>query len=396
MITIENALKIILEETQTLGLEYKDILSSLNYILGENIHSKDTIPPFDKSAMDGYAVRSDDSNSYTTLKIKGIIKAGDYYSEELKAGEALKIMTGAALPPGADAVIEVEKVKVDGENLFLSSFPPKWNNVIRRGEEISIGDLAIAAGKIIRPPEIGFLASLGYANVAVYKKPTIAMLITGDELVDIHEELTEGKIRNCNEYSLNALIQNIGAKPLSLGMIPDDKTIIREKMIHAFNNADIVISSGGASVGDYDFIETVLKEIGADIKFTKVSIKPGKPITFATYNNKLFFGVPGNPLSLITIFEEFIRPCILKMSGSNHFFNKEMSIVIGNSFKVKKRRTKYVYVDIRKEEGQPVAYNFGPQSSNYLRTIVNSNGVVIVPEGIEELSKGMVLKGRYI
>ncbi|MEW9124687.1 MAG: molybdopterin molybdotransferase MoeA, partial [Thermotaleaceae bacterium] len=288
MITIEEALKIILEETKMLGLESKDILSSLNYVIGEDIYSKDMLPFFDKSAMDGYAIRSEDSENYTTLKVKGIIKAGDYCSEELKAGEALKIMTGAALPPGADAVIEIEKVKIDGDNIVLADFPSKWSNVIRKGEEISIGDLAIETGKVIRAPEIGFLASLGYNNVQVYRKPTIAILITGDELVDICEKFTAGKIRNSNEYSLNALIQNIGAKPLSLGIVPDDKSIIKEKMIYAFENADIVISSGGASVGDYDFIEAALSGIGADIKFTEISIKPGKPVTFATYNNKLF------------------------------------------------------------------------------------------------------------
>lgn len=288
MIPIADAMKIILEETKKLELETRNIESSLNYVLGEDIYSKDMLPPFDKSAMDGYAVRSEDVTNYSVLKIKGTIKAGDYYPEELKAGEALKIMTGAALPSGADAVVEIEKVKVEGDQLIPLYIPNKGNNVIKKGEEINVGELAITAGKVIRPTEIGFLASLGYKEIKVYKKPTVAIITTGDELVDIDEALTLGKIRNSNEYTLKALIQNAGAESLSFGIVQDDKTILKEKVLSALENADIIITSGGASVGDYDFVEDILKETGADIKFTSISIKPGKPITFATYNEKLF------------------------------------------------------------------------------------------------------------
>ncbi len=396
MIKIEDALNRIMKEVKILGVETKDLISSLNYILGEDIYSKDILPPFNKSAMDGYAIKSEDTNNTLTLEIKGIIKAGGYYEGELRSGEAFKIMTGAPLPSGADAVIEIEKVKVEGNKLVLEDAVEKGNHVIKKGEEINMGDLALSKGKEIRPAEIGFLASLGYSNIKVYKAPTIALLITGDELIDIDKALEKGKIRNSNEYSLTALVGAVGAKSLSLGIIEDEKDILKEKMKYAFEHADMVISSGGASVGDYDFVEDILKEIGANIHFTKVSIKPGKPVTFATYKEKLFFGLPGNPLSLITTFETFVKPSILKMMGKDSFCSKEISVILGDNFKVKKGRTKYVYVNIKKEDEGYVAYELGSQCSNHLMTLSKANGIIIIPEDIEIAQKGEVFNGRYL
>ncbi|AKL94360.1 molybdopterin biosynthesis protein MoeA [Clostridium aceticum] len=401
MIKISEAINIITKEAKLLEVEKVHILSSLNKILAEDIYSKDNLPSFDKSAMDGYAIKSEDtknceSKNPVELRIKGIIKAGDYYEEEIKCGEAIKIMTGAAVPRGANAVIEIEKVNTVKDKLILNSVVKKENNIIKMGEEIEIGDLAIQKGKMIRPAEIGLLASLGYKYIHVYKSPVISLIITGDELIEIDEEPFMGKIRNSNEYSLRALIDNLNGKYISLGVVSDDKNILKEKIKYAFENSDIVITSGGASVGDYDFIEDVLKELGADIKFTTISIKPGKPVTFAVYNEKLFFGLPGNPMSIITAFEEFVVPAVNKMMGKNNLVKEEITVVLADDFKGKKGRTKYVYADIIKENGRYYAYNVGSQCSNHLITLSRANGIVIIPADIGSVNKGEILNGKFI
>lgn len=401
MIDVDSALKIIDENTKELDLEKKDILSCLNKVLAEDIYSQDNLPPFDKSAMDGYAIKSEDTRNYDTenviqFEIKGLIKAGDYCQDELERGQTFKIMTGAPLPKGADAVIEIEKVKAEGNILNISQVVSTGNNVIKFGEEIKVGELALNKGSNIRPVEIGLLASLGYSSAKVYKSPTVALIITGDELVDIDSKLERGKIRNSNEYSLKALIKNLGAEALSLGVVSDDKDKLKEKVKYALENADIVISSGGASVGDYDFIDDVLKEIGADVKFNSVAIKPGKPVTFATYKEKLFFALPGNPLSLITTFEEFVKPAIEKMMGKQIGNKGQIPVILAEDFKAKRGRKKYIYVDIKEDSGRYYAYKLGSQCSNHLMTMSGANGIVIIPEECGNVKAGDIFNGKFI
>jgi molybdopterin molybdotransferase len=401
MIDVGNALNIIDENTKEMDLEKRDIVSCLNKVLAEDIYSQDNLPPFDKSAMDGYAIKSEDTKGCDTGKaiefeIKGLIKAGDHCEEELKHGQAFKIMTGAPLPKGADAVIEIEKVKVEGSILKVVQVIKEGNNVIKFGEEIKVGELALSKGSNIRPVEIGLLASLGYSSVKVYKSPTIALVITGDELVDIDTKLEKGKIRNSNEYSLKALIKNLDAKYLSLGLVSDDKDNLMKNVEYALENADIVISSGGASVGDYDFVEDVLKEIGADVKFNSVAIKPGKPVTFATYKKKLYFALPGNPLSLITTFEEFVKPAIEKMMGKQIGNKGEFAVTLAEDFKAKVGRKKYIYVDLKEDNGKYYAYKLGSQCSNHLMTMSEANGIIIIPEECGNVKAGEVLNGKFI
>ncbi|MBC2582352.1 gephyrin-like molybdotransferase Glp [Clostridium sp. DJ247] len=401
MININDALNIVIQETKVLDSEKKDILSCLNKVLAEDIYSKDNLPPFDKSAMDGYAIRSEDTKDYSIdniieLEVKGVIKAGSYCNEELSSGTAFKIMTGAPIPKGADAVIEIEKVKTEENKLYISEVVKSGNHIIKLGEEITSGQLALEKGKVIRPVEIGFLASLGYSSIKVYKSPVVALIITGDELVDIDSSLEKGKIRNSNEYSLKALISNLQGEVLSLGIVSDNKEILTEKVKYALEKADIVISSGGASVGDYDFIEDILKELGADIKFNSVAIKPGKPATFATYKNKLYFSLPGNPLSLITTFEQLVKPAIEKMMGKRDLNNEEIPVVLTSDFKTKIGRRNYIYIELRKENGAYYAYKLGSQSSSALMTMSKANGLIIVPEECGEVKAGEILSGKFI
>lgn len=401
MITIKEALNIIKDSTKNIGIEKVDLMSSLNRVLAEDIYSKDTLPPFNKSAMDGYAIKFEDTihcneGNEVKLNIVGTIKAGDYYTDELRHGDALKIMTGAAVPNGANAVIQIEKVSIDNDIVTITEVVKLDTNIIKMGEEIKEGDIALTKGKLIRPTEIGFLASLGYSKVEVYKKPKVAILTTGDELLSIDSPLENGKIRNSNEYSLMALCKNLDVEYISLGIVADDKYILKEKMIFALKEADIVITSGGVSAGDFDFIEDVLNEIGADTKITSVAIKPGKPITFATIDNKLIFGLPGNPLSVITTFDTFVKPAIKNVMGHDNYSDSLIKVVAGDSFKTKNDREKYVYVNIIIEDDKYVAYNLGSQCSNHLMTMSKANGIMIVPGYINKVNPGDVLYGKFI
>jgi len=398
MIDVLDAMKIINEEIKLLKPEKVYIVDCLNRVLSEDILSFDNLPPFDKSAMDGYAIRSCDTQNKENilLKIKSIIKAGDFCAESLKENEAYKIMTGAMMPKGADAVIQIEKVIAESDNLYISEEVKKGNNIIKLGEEISNGDIALKKGTLIRPPEIGLLASLGYEFLNVYKTPTIGIIITGDELIDINCKLEKGKIRNSNEYSLKALIKSANAEIFSVGIVKDDRLALKEKIMLAFEKSDIVISSGGASVGDYDFVKDILREIKADIKFTSIAIKPGKPTAFAVYNGKFFFALPGNPTALISTFEQFVKPAIKSIMGITYNESEEFSVTLKDNFKAKVGREKYVFVNIIKEDGVYYAYNSGSQCSNHSRAMCNSNGVIIIPKECGSVKVGDVINGKYI
>ncbi|AZV55700.1 gephyrin-like molybdotransferase Glp [Clostridium sp. AWRP] len=397
MIDVHEAFNIVMNNTKLLKSEDMSLINSLNRVLAEDISSKDNLPPFDKSCMDGYALKSEDTKEkMSKFRIKGSIKAGDFPDIVLKNGEAIKIMTGAPVPKGADAVIQIEKVKVEGKELHVLEKVSPGTNIFKTGEEIKIGDVALKKGKIIRPAEIGLLASLGYTKIKCYKAPKIIIINTGDELININQNLMQGKIRNCNEYTLIALIKNLNAEVKSYGIIRDDKNKIFNAIKTAFEEGDIIITTGGASVGDYDFIEDVLQKVGTDIKFTSVAIKPGKPVVFATFKDKLFFGLPGNPLSVINSFETFAASSIKKMMGREDIFSHEFPVILKDDFKSRKERDCYMYVDIKKEDNHYYAYDVGRQDSNGLFTLTKSNGVVIMKKGTNIAKAGDILNGKFI
>ena len=393
LISIEEAIRIITEEARLLEAEERPLLSSLKRVLAEDIYARDNLPPFDKSAMDGFAVRSADG---PRLKVIEVIKAGDPMPAGPKSGEAYRIMTGAPIPEGADAVIKKEEAITEGEFATLLKPVKKGQNILSAGEEIKEGDLALRSGTTLRPAEIGLLASLGCSAVKTYRAPRIALLITGDELVGIDEDLSPGKIRNCNEYSLTAMANDLNAEVISSGIVRDDPEVILEKMREAFENADIVVSSGGASVGDYDFIERILRELGADMKFSAIAIKPGKPVIFATYRDKLFFGLPGNPLSAISTFEQFVSPAIKKMMGIRDLTDEQFPVVLADDIKCSTGRTNYAYVNIEKKDGVYYAHRVGSQSSNALVTICRANGVVIIDGTVSTAKAGEIVSGKFI
>jgi molybdopterin molybdotransferase len=401
VIGIEQAKCIILQETKEGKCEKVRIEACLGRTLAEDIFAQNDLPPFDKSAMDGYALKSMDTfsqgeNRPKQLTIKATIKAGECVEIPLKEGETHRIMTGAPIPEGADAVIEFEAVE-EREGLILLSKPVRvGKNIIRQGEEIRQGERLLTKGSLVTPAEIGVLASQGYSTARVYEKPQAAVISTGDELISITDKLEKGKIRDCNSYLLRALLEREGARISTVKLITDEENVLVNEIAAAFEKADLVISSGGVSVGDCDYIAAVLKRMGAKIFFHSVAIKPGKPVIFAKYKNKLFFGLPGNPLAVATTFEELVRPVLRKMQGTSSWQDEVLYVVLKEEVTRDIKRTKYMYVAITNEKGVYYAECRGSQSSSHLMTYMGANGMIIIPQGEGKLEKGAVVDGRFI
>jgi molybdopterin molybdotransferase len=269
-------------------------------------------PPFDKAMMDGFAVRAADMPLNASLRIVGEVLAGHVPTKTLAFGEALRIATGAGIPEGANAVVMVERTEVSGDRVLIRESPTKGQNIQRRGVEFRRGETVVPAGARLRPEEIGLLAATGHARVRVHPRPEVAMLPTGDEIVAVDQTPGPGHIRNSNAAMLIAQIARAGGLPTDLGIVRDDRDLLRERIESRFEG-DILVLSGGVSAGRADFVPEVLAELGFDILFHKVRLKPGKPLLFGRRGRALVFGLPGNPVSSLVCFELFVRPAIERM-----------------------------------------------------------------------------------
>jgi len=394
MIPVEEALGIILDSVKPLSTHRVAILSALGKVLAEDIYAGDHIPPWDNSAMDGYAVRAADlagasADRPIRLKVIEDLPAGRVSSREIGTGEAVRIMTGAPLPAGADAVIPVEDTRLEGTDqvLIYKALQP-GDNVRRAGEDVKKGELVLPRYTPLNPPEIGMLASLGRKEVEVIGTPRVAVLTTGDELIEPGEDLGPGKIRNSNLYSLGAQIIHANAQLYLLGRVGDDRREIQEKIEEGFQKADVLLTTGGVSVGDYDLVKEIFREIGGEIKFWQVAMKPGKPLVFGLKGEKPYFGIPGNPVAAMVVFEEFVRPAIRKMMGHTELFNPVIQANLKEGFKQKPGRRHYVRVKVWWEDGHYVASTTGDQGSGILKSMVLADGLAIIPEDRSQLREG--------
>ncbi|SET28274.1 molybdopterin molybdochelatase [Natronincola peptidivorans] len=319
-ISLEEALEVLLKESTTTEAIDVPILDALGGVLVEDIVSDMNMPPFKKSSFDGYAVRSDDIHNATedfpvTLKVIDFIPAGHVSSKEIGEGEAIRIMTGAKLPKGADVIIKFEETQFTKETVTIYKGYPSNTNIVRVGEDMEVGNIVLKQGDVIDAQDIGVFATLGKAYAKVFRKPKVAILSTGDELIDIHQPLIEGKIRNSNSYVIAALVKNNGGEPIMLGKCIDDIEIIKEKIQEALAKVDIVITTGGVSVGDCDLVKDAFQEIGADMLFWRVKMPSSKYIVVAKYQKKLLIGLSGKPAAAYAAFEKIVKPVILKMMG---------------------------------------------------------------------------------
>ena len=392
MIRVEEALNHILNSISPLDLEKTDILNALGRVIGEDIYAGRNIPPKDNSAMDGYALKSEDTKGAsvdTPVIVETIedIPAGYLSQKTVGSGQAARIMTGAYVPEGADTVVKVEDTERDGNHVRIFVESPRGENIRYSGEDVKEGDLVISKGKIVGPAEVGMLASLGRSFIKVYQKPLVAIIATGDEIADIDEGTSGEKIISSNSYSLHAQVRECGALPLQTGIAKDRK----ESLIAAFRaaqRADVIISSGGVSVGDYDFVKDVMEQMGTNIEFWQVAQRPGKPLAFGTMEGKLVFGLPGNPVSSMITFEEYVRPALLKMMGREEIFRRTITAILTEDIKKKGGLKHFIRALVKKEGKRFTVSTTGEQGSGILTSMVLANGIIVLPEDMTLVKKG--------
>ncbi len=400
MITVDEALEKILSNIHPLGFEKVSILDALGRVIGEDILAQRNIPPFDNSAMDGYALISADvqkasSNSPVRLEVIADLPAGAISTKKVQKGEAVRIMTGAPVPEGADTVVPVEETKKENGSVLILRAAPTGEKIRRSGEDVRTGDRVISKNDVIRPAEVGMLASVGRSFVYVYQRPLVAILCTGDELVDVDGNLDEVKIISSNSYSLASQVKDCGATPLQLGIAKDRKEEIEEKFRQGIR-ADVVISSAGVSVGDYDFVKDVMKRLGMEMIFWKVAMRPGAPLAFGTIGGKPMFGLPGNPVSSMISFEQFVRPSLLKMMGHRKLFRPVVDAVLKEDIKKAVGKRYFLRGSVSFEKDQYLVTTTGEQGSGILRSMVKGNGLIVIPEEKEKVRAGEKVKVQLL
>ena len=399
MINFEEAILNVLSNTKEIGKERVCLENALGRILAEDIEVKEDIPTFNNSAMDGYAVIEEDikgasEDKPAELKLTGTESAGGKGGIKVNRGEAVKIFTGGMLPEGADTVVPVEYVKeIDGKIYVYKSFK-KGSNVRYKGEEVKKGERILKRGIEITPYEIGLLAQLNRTYVWVGAKPKVSVLSTGDELLELGEEEQNGnKIRSSNNYMLLSLIKKAGGDPVNLGIIEDNPEKIKIAFA-GFERYDIFITTGGVSKGEKDFIKEIVKELGINIKFHGVLIKPAKPVMFGIYGNrKLFFGLPGNPVSSAIAFDLFVYPAIKKMMGALNIFPERLKARLLKGFSRKNSdRKEFLRVKLWFEGNEAVCYPLEKQGSHMLTSMTEANAYAILDIGVTEVKEGETLE----
>jgi molybdopterin molybdotransferase len=400
MITIEEALDKVLSYTQPLGSEKVSILEALGRVCAEDTSANRDIPPFDNSAMDGYAVRSEDiqnasSSHPARLEVIEDLPAGFISKKKLKKGQAIRIMTGAPVPEEADAVVPVEDTRKEDRFALIFRATLPGEHIRKAGEDVKKGEWVISVGDLIDPAEIGMLASLGRSFVAVYQRATVAILCTGEELVDVDGDLSGIRIVSSNSYSLAAQVKDCGAIPIQLGIARDRKEEIKEKLLQGLR-ADVLISSAGVSVGDYDFVKDVLGDLGVEIVFWKVAMKPGMPVVFGTVQGKPVFGLPGNPVSSMVSFEQFVRPSLLKMMGHRKLFRPVIDAILREDIQKRPGRRHFIRAFVSLEKGQYFVTPTGAQGSGILKSMVKAKGLMVIPEDREIVKAGERVKVQLL
>jgi molybdopterin molybdotransferase len=418
MLSVEEALEKILNEVEVLDEESVPILDSLGQVLAEDIISDIDVPPMDNSAMDGYAVIAADTrgagaDSPKSLKVIDTVMAGGISSQKVVKGTAVRIMTGAPIPEGADSVVQFENTDDDkrkektpnesGYEVGILAEATPGLNVRRAGESVARGSVVFRKGTVIRPSEIGMLASLGYSRVKVIRRPVVAILATGNELVEIDNPLPEGKLYNSNSYSIASLVKRYGAIPKILGIALDDEEDLVNKLKQA-QDTDMLLTTGGVSMGDYDMVKDILARDG-DMVFWKVRVKPGKPLAFGKikglgHDGKVrvipHLGLPGNTVSCMVSFELFVRPALLKMMGKKNIAKPMVEAILEESVKNDAGRRVYDRAVIEKRDGHYYAKLTGPQGSGILSSMSLANGLVLIPEDRKLVQKGEAVRALML
>ncbi len=397
MRSVESAQQEMLSYFDVLPTERVALVAALHRTLAEDIHADMNVPPFANSAMDGYAVQGSDlaGDSALVLKVIGEVPAGGVADRAVEPGTAMRIMTGAPMPDGADTVVPFEETDEGRPDSLFSTGqvrivnrPPTGANVRQAAEDLKAGALVVRAHTVITPAVIGLLASVGAAEVAVFRRPRVAILATGDELVEVGEKPGPGQIRNANGYANAAQVLAAGGEPLQLPIARDTEAELRAQLEAGLAwGADLFLTSGGVSMGDYDVVKKVLQSMG-EMQFWRVRMKPGKPITFGHINGVPLLGLPGNPVSAMVVFELFGRPALLKMQGRRVLERPIIQAVFDGSIRDRGDRRQYVRVRVRWQDGEFRARATGEQGSGILSSMLGADGLLIVPEGMSDVVPG--------
>ncbi len=393
-ILVSRAVELVMQNAKLLATETVTLDAAYGRILAEPIIAKHDVPPFNRSPYDGFAVRAEDTvgasgENRTPFKVVEEIGAGHVATKQIEQGEAYRIMTGAELPAQADAVVMLEQT-VEGEGTFTLRKPfVEGENISFQGEDAKEGEALIHKGALIHPGTIALLATFGYANVEVAKQPVVGLLSTGTELLNVDEALVPGKIRNSNGPMIIAQLERMGIGHQSYGMLVDDLDACTKTVERAIAETDMLITTGGVSVGDYDYLPAIYERLGAKVLFNKVAMRPGSVTTVAVLGDKLLFGLSGNPSACFTGFELFTRPAILRMMGAENPYMPYMKATLGEDFTKPNPFTRFVRAVWEMGEAGPVAAPAGFNKSSAVSSIARGNCIIVLPSGTRGFTKGM-------
>ena len=400
MISVDEARRIILDSLPAAKAESIPLADTLGLVLAEGVRAECDVPGFDNSAMDGYAVRAGDvaganESQPKSLTVVGELIAGQEPTTAVGPGEAIAIMTGAPIPPGADTVAVQERTRRDGDTLEMLYDPGPHANVRRAGEDIAAGRLVFSAGRIVKPADMGVLASIGLASVPVVKQPRVAILATGNEIVDAGDAIRPGQVRNSNAYALAGAIREAHGVPHHLGIARDDADDLRARLELA-RECDVLLTCGGISVGKYDLVAPILESMGFVMSFHGVAMRPGKPFSYGLLGSMPVFALPGNPAACMVAFEQFARPAILRMSGRENWRRPEVDGILQETITKRPGVVHFVRVIARREgEGWTVSTT-GPQGSGILTSMAMANALLAVPEDRSEVAAGETVRVQLL
>jgi len=408
LLSVDQARERIMSHFQPVTTETLPLAGCSNRVLAQDITAPNDLPPFNNSSMDGFAVHAADvvdaaTDSPRSLRVVADIPAGSHPTISLAPGEAARIMTGAPVPDGADAVIPVEDTDFDNREagtpapdevqIFKSAKPGA--NVRPRGMDLRAGEVVLYKGRVLKPQDLGLLAMLGFANVLVYRKPRIALFSSGDELLPVDAPLEEGKIRDSNSYTLAALLEEAGAEVLRLGVAKDDPDSVKALLEKAVqHNVDLILSSAGVSVGAFDFVKQVVESNGI-MDFWRVNMRPGKPVAFGEFKNILFIGLPGNPVSSFVGFEVFVRPTLQRLRGSLNPGRQTVRVKCEEQIDSDGRES-YLRAQVHEKDGSFIARLTGHQGSGNLHSLVQANALLIIPAGVKCVPAGQEVNAWLI
>ena len=390
LIDADDAAALVLERTPVLEAERRTLEESAGRVLAEDLIAPSALPAFPSSAVDGYAVRSSDAGR--TLRVIGESAAGRPFAGPVAPGTAARVLTGGVVPEGADCVVMVEDVQVDGEVVTVPSPLRAGTNYHKVGDDVRAGERVLSAGTQLGAAEIGIAAAIGQAMLLVRRRPRVALMSTGDELVEVGKSPGPGQIPDSNRWALLAALREAGAEVTLLGIAPDEPAALRKLVVDALEKADVLVTSGGVSVGTHDLVKPLLESLGT-VHVGRVKLKPGKPFTFATLpQGKLAFGLPGFPVSSLVTFEVFVRPALRKLQGFAQLQRPVLPVRLGYDARATADRTEYQRVTLRRDGVELVAETTGSQSSSRLLSLAGAHALVRIAPGDVGVKAGTIVE----